>query len=107
CQDKITTQLNEFFSQQQNKLLLNLASNEYSQAIDKKSLAVKWLDIDLKENKAGAYKTIGIHAKKARGLMTIYILENRIENVSDIKKFKVAGNQINPDYYDENLLCFT
>lgn len=106
-QDKITTQLNEYFSQQQNKILINLASNEYSQAIDKKSLAVKWLDIDFKENKAGAYKTIGIHAKKARGLITRYILENRIENVSDIKKFNVAGYQFNPDFSDENLLCFT
>ncbi|MDE4940726.1 YaaA family protein, partial [Francisella tularensis subsp. holarctica] len=76
-QDKITTQLNEYFSQQQNNSLIHLASTEYSQAIDKKSLAVKWLDIDFKDNKAGAYKTIGIHAKKARGLMTRYILENR------------------------------
>ncbi|MDE4980383.1 YaaA family protein, partial [Francisella tularensis subsp. holarctica] len=67
-QDKITTQLKEYFSQQQNKILINLASNEYSQAIDKKSIAVMWLDIDFKENKAGAYMTIGIHAKKARGL---------------------------------------
>ncbi|MDE4978428.1 peroxide stress protein YaaA, partial [Francisella tularensis subsp. holarctica] len=39
-------------------------------------------------------------AKKARGLMTRYILENRIENDSDIKKFNVAGYQFNPDFSD-------
>ncbi|AJI74376.1 hypothetical protein BZ13_952 [Francisella philomiragia subsp. philomiragia ATCC 25015] len=106
-QDKITAQLNEYFNQQQNKVLINLASNEYSQAIDKKSLDAKWLDIDFKENKNGTYKTIGIHAKKARGLMTRYILENRIENISDIKKFNVADYKFNLELSNENLMCFT
>ncbi|ALB02260.1 hypothetical protein ACH24_00355 [Francisella persica ATCC VR-331] len=106
-QDKITTKLNEYFSQQQNKILINLASNEYSQAIDKKSLDAKWLDIDFKENKAGTYKTIGIHAKKARGLIARFILKNRIEDISDIKNFNVAGYQFNPELSKENLLCFT
>jgi cytoplasmic iron level regulating protein YaaA (DUF328/UPF0246 family) len=105
--DKITNQLNEFFAQQKNKTLINLASNEYSQAIDKKALNAKWLDIDFKENKNGTFKTIGIHAKKARGLMARYILENRIENIDDIKKFNVADYQFNPDLSKENLLCFT
>ncbi|GMN89221.1 peroxide stress protein YaaA [Francisella sciaenopsi] len=106
-QDKVTAQLNEYFSQQQNKVLINLASNEYSQAIDKKSLDAKWLDIDFKENKNGTYKTIGIHAKKARGLMTRYILENRIENISNIKNFNVADYKYNPELSNENLMCFT
>lgn len=106
-QDKVTAQLNEYFNQQQNKVLINLASNEYSQAIDKKSLDAKWLDIDFKENKNGTYKTIGIHAKKARGLMTRYILENRIENISDIKKFNVADYKFNLELSNENLMCFT
>lgn len=87
--------------------MINLASNEYSQAIDKKSLDAKWLDIDFKENKAGTYKTIGIHAKKARGLMARFILENRIKDISDIKSFNVASYQFNPDFSQENLLCFT
>lgn len=87
--------------------MINLASNEYSQAIDKKSLDAKWLDIDFKENKNGTYKTIGIHAKKARGLMTRYILENRIENISDIKKFNVADYKFNLELSNENLMCFT
>lgn len=63
-QDKITTQLNEYFSQQQNKILINLASNEYSQAIDKKSLAVKWLDIDFKEIKQVHIRLLEFMRKK-------------------------------------------
>ncbi|AIT09896.1 hypothetical protein LO80_07895 [Candidatus Francisella endociliophora] len=106
-QDKITPQLNDFFAKQKNKTLINLASNEYSQAIDKKTLDANWLDIDFKENKNGTFKTIGIHAKKARGLMTRYILENRIENIEDIKKFDIAGYEFNHELSKENLICFT
>ncbi|ASG68727.1 hypothetical protein CDV26_10350 [Francisella halioticida] len=106
-QNKITSQLNYFFAKQKNKTLINLASNEYSQAIDRKVLDATWLDIDFKENKNGIFKTIGIHAKKARGLMTRFILENQIENINDIKKFNVAGYEFNQDLSKNNLLCFT
>lgn len=106
-QDKITTQLNAFFTKQENKTLINLASNEYSQAIDKKLLKADWLDIDFKENKDGTFKTIGIHAKKARGLMSRYILENKIENIEDIKKFDVAEYSYNLELSNKNTLCFT
>lgn len=106
-QDKITPQLNDFFTKQKNKTLINLASNEYSQAIDKKNLSAKWLDIDFKENKNGSFKTIGIHAKKARGLMTRFILENQIEDIQDIKKFNIAGYKFNQDLSKDDLFCFT
>ncbi|WP_150467943.1 peroxide stress protein YaaA [Francisella sp. SYW-9] len=106
-QAKITPQLNSFFAKQKNKTLINLASNEYSQAIDKKALDAKWLDIDFKENKNGTFKTIGIHAKKARGLMTRFILENQIEDINSIKKFNVAGYEFNQDLSKDDLICFT
>lgn len=106
-QDKITAQLNELFNTQENKTLINLASNEYSQAIDKKSLKANWLDIDFKEDKNGTFKTIGIHAKKARGLMSRYILENKIESTEDIKRFDIAGYRFNQELSNKNLICFT
>jgi cytoplasmic iron level regulating protein YaaA (DUF328/UPF0246 family) len=106
-QNKSTTALNKLFEKQQNKTLINLASNEYSQSIDRKSLKANWLDIDFKENKNGTFKTVGIHAKKARGLMSRYILENRIEIIEDIKKFDIAGYSFNAQLSKENLLCFT
>ena len=106
-QDKSTTALNKLFEKHTNKTLINLASNEYSQSIDRKLLKANWLDIDFKENKDGTFKTVGIHAKKARGLMSRYILENRIENVDDIKKFDIAGYNFNTELSKENLICFT
>ena len=106
-QDKSTTALNKLFDIHNNKTLINLASNEYSQSIDRKALKANWLDINFKENKDGAFKTIGIHAKKARGLMSRYILENRIEKIEDIKNFNIAGYSFNTEFSKENLLCFT
>ena len=106
-QDKSTVTLNKLFEKHTNKILINLASNEYSQSIDRKSLKANWLDIDFKENKDGTFKTVGIHAKKARGLMSRYILENKIENIEDIKNFNIAGYSFNAEFSKENLLCFT
>lgn len=106
-QDKITNQLNDFFSKQKNKTLINLASKEYSQAINPKNLKADWLDIDFKENKNGSFKTIGIFAKKARGLMARYIMENQIENIQDIKKFSIENYSFNKDLSKENYFCFT
>ena len=106
-QTKSTAALNKFFEKQQNKILINLASNEYSQSINRKLLKANWLDIDFKENKDGIFKTIGIHAKKARGLMSRYILENKIENIEDIKTFNMNGYQFNAEFSKNNSLCFT
>ena len=106
-QDKITTKLNELFAKHKSKVLVNLASKEYSQAINAKKLEATWLDIDFKEDKNGTFKTIGIHAKKARGLMARYILENQIENPADIKKFDIDGYSLNTDLSKENYFCFT
>ncbi len=106
-QDKSTTALNKLFEKQQNKTLINLSSNEYSQSIDRKALKADWLDIYFKENKNGTFKTVGIHAKKARGLMSRYILENRIENIEDIKKFDIAGYKFNAELSKDKLICFT
>jgi len=106
-QEKSTAALNKLFEKHPNKTLINLASNEYSQSIDRKLLKANWLDIDFKENKDGIFKTVGIHAKKARGLMSRYILENRIENIEDIKKFDIAEYTFNAEFSKENLICFT
>ena len=106
-QDKSTAELNKLFDKHDNKTLINLASNEYSQSINRKSLKANWLDIDFKEKKDSTFKTVGIHAKRARGLMTKFILENKIEDIQYIKKFNIAGYSFNPDFSKENLICFT
>jgi len=72
-------------------LIVNLASNEYSKAIDKKTLNANILDIVFKEKKGDNYKVIGIYAKRARGLMVNYIIRNRLDKPEDLKDFTDEG----------------
>ena len=59
--------ISHILNDDENELIVNLASNEYFKAIDKKSLNAKILDIVFKEKKGDSYKVIGIYAKRARG----------------------------------------
>ena len=86
---KVTDFLNEELSE--NEIFVNLASNEYSSVIDKKSLKVKMTSPIFKDFKNGKLKIISFYAKKARGLMTRYILDNDINSVNDLKGFDYAG----------------
>ena len=79
-------------------LIINLASNEYFKSIDKKILKAQILDIVFKEKKNDTYKVIGIYAKRARGLMVNYIIRNRITDPKSLKNFSDENY-----HYDEAL----
>ncbi len=85
---QVTEGLNQDMNNVSTPLLINLASNEYFKVIKPKLLRAKVLTLAFKENKAGTYKIIGVHAKRARGLMTNYIIKNRLTEAEGIKKFK-------------------
>lgn len=95
--NQISEQLNEELAQQVEPWLVNLASNEYFKAIAPKALNARLLNIAFKENKSGTYKVIGIHAKRARGLMVNFIIKNRIETPEPIKTFDVEGYAFNEE----------
>jgi len=77
------------------EVVVNLASNEYFKAVAAKNLQAKLITPQFKEKKDGDYKMIGVFAKTARGLMTRYIIENKITNVAELKKFNDAGYKFN------------
>lgn len=89
------------------ELFLNLASNEYFKAIDTKALKVPVINIDFKEFKNGDYKTIGIFAKLARGLMTRYIIDTNAKTLDDVKGFNYEGYALSAQLSSENNLVFT
>ena len=89
--DIITQRLNNEFKDQNNQTLINLASNEYFKSVDIKRLKAKVITPVFKDYKNGTYKIISFYAKKARGLMTRYIIENRLEEPSLIKNFDSEG----------------
>lgn len=91
--DHITNQLNRWLEQQSNKVLVNLASNEYFRAINNKKIQAEIITPVFKEPKGDTYKTVAIHAKKARGMMANYIIRQRIDDPESIKGFAEAGYQ--------------
>ncbi len=94
--EKITIQLNSELTKEEP--IINLASNEYFKAIDKKVLKSDVYSANFKQLKDGNYITIAIFSKKARGMMTRYIIENKITDLSSLKSFNYDGYG-----YHENL----
>lgn len=92
---KIADALNE---ENEDGLIVNLASNEYFKAVDKKALKGRVITPTFKEFKNGDYKVIMVFAKRARGSMARYIVDHSIKNVEDLKAFDTDGYR-----YDENL----
>lgn len=87
--NKITNSLNRELDT--NELLINLASNEYSAVINKDLLKVDMISPVFKDFKNGKFKIISFYAKKARGMMTRFLLDNDIESADDLKQFDYGG----------------
>ena len=104
---QVTELLNQDFSDSVSPLLINLASNEYFKVIKPKILNAKILTLAFKENKAGVYKTIGIHAKRARGLMTNFIIKNHLTEAEEIKTFNLENYTFNPSLSSEEEWAFS
>ena len=92
-----------------NKTLINLASQEYFKAIEglTKSQKVNVVTPIFKEFRGDKYKIISLNAKRARGMMTRYIIQNEIEDIQEIKKFDLDGYQYNGELSTEKELVFT
>lgn len=88
---KITAKLNQELAQEQTPVLVNLASNEYFSAIDTKKLKARIITPAFKESKNGDYQMISFFAKRARGLMSRFILQNNISDPEEMKAFDLEG----------------
>ncbi|PID45915.1 MAG: hypothetical protein CSB47_06300 [Proteobacteria bacterium] len=94
--NRITDKLNEALAQQEQAVLVNLASNEYYKSVKPKQINGRILNIDFKETKDGKTRIVAVYAKKARGMMADFILRNRIESPEGIQDFDRAGYQYAP-----------
>ena len=102
--EKITNQLNSELSE--NEPVLNLASNEYFKSIDSKVVNADIYSANFKEFKDGNYKTIAIFSKKARGMMTRYIIENNITDINSLKSFNYDGYVYHKNLSSEKEMIF-
>ena len=100
-QKDIASYFNEELKERGEKIIINLASNEYSKVIDENLLDGKLLNVTFKNNKNGVYKNIGIFAKKARGLMANFIIKNKIKKKEDLKLFNENGYRFVNEASDE------
>lgn len=78
-------------------VLINLASNEYFKAVEAKKLKARIITPVFKDWKNGQYKIISFYAKKARGLMSRYIIEHKLAEPEAIKNFDSEGYRYNAD----------
>jgi cytoplasmic iron level regulating protein YaaA (DUF328/UPF0246 family) len=102
---KITSQLNKELAD--DEPVLNLASNEYFKAIDSKVVKTDIYTANFKQLKNGDYKTIAIFSKKARGMMTRFIIDNNITDVNDLKSFNYDNYIFHESLSSEKEFIFT
>ncbi|MBN2635050.1 MAG: peroxide stress protein YaaA [Prolixibacteraceae bacterium] len=103
----ITKKIKTAIEESGSNVLLNLASKEYFKSIDTKKLKAEVVIPEFKDQKNGEYKMISFFAKKARGLMTRFILENNIVNVADLQAFESDGYHYNTRLSKPNNPIFT
>jgi len=100
---RISEWLNQALADQGDDVLLNLASNEYFSAVKKNALKARVIDVDFKDLKNGQYKIISFYAKKARGMMSRFVIQQRVNDPEQLKRFDAQGyyysaEQSKPDH---------
>src|SRR5690606_2569 len=94
--ERVTQALHAQIAGQSDPVVVNLASIEYSSVVRAKTLKGRLITPVFKEVKAGAARVIGLMAKRARGAMARYIIENRIEDPALLRKFSAGGYIFQP-----------
>jgi cytoplasmic iron level regulating protein YaaA (DUF328/UPF0246 family) len=104
-QDKIAKDIDSELENHKNKIILNLASEEYYKVV-KGYVKNPVTNITFKDRKAGVYKIIPVYAKKARGLMASYIIKNKVESLEEIKNFDLEDYSYSEEMSSKNNLVF-
>ncbi|MCG7869007.1 MAG: peroxide stress protein YaaA, partial [Candidatus Thiodiazotropha taylori] len=105
--EQITQSINKDLKAQGDDILVNLASNEYFKSIKPKLVKGRIITPQFKERKNGSYRMIGVFAKKARGLMSRYIIDNQLSDPEDIKDFDVDRYRFNKKLSKDDQWVFT
>lgn len=104
---QITDAINNHLKAINSDTLINLASNEYFKAVKVNKIKGQVITPAFKDYKNGEYKMIGVYAKKARGLMSRYIIDHEITQAEDIKNFDLEGYEYKPTLSEGNTWVFT
>ncbi|UDN36674.1 peroxide stress protein YaaA [Proteus sp. NMG38-2] len=102
----ITEALNKAIEAQGDNVLVNLASDEYFKSVNPKKLQAEIIKPVFLDEKNGKYKVISFYAKKARGLMSRFIIQEKLTDKTQLKEFDLEGYQFNAAESEGNTLVF-
>ena len=104
--EAVTDTINARMADSDDKVLVNLASNEYFKVIKKKALNAEIITPRFEDEKNSQYKVISFYAKKARGLMVKYAADNKLTNAEQLKQFDLAGYYYVDELSDDKTWTF-
>lgn len=103
----VTDALNEAIAAQGQKVLINLASNEYYRVLQTQQIDARIINVSFREWKNGQYKFLSFFAKKARGSMARYMIDTRASSVKGLQGFNYDGYAYNTELSDGDDWVFT
>ena len=103
----ITEGLNKQLKKIKSEYLINLASNEYFKSVKVKNLNAEVITPAFKDFKNGEYKMLGVYAKKARGMLSRYIIQNKLTDPEELKSFAEDGYRFNKQLSKGTTWVFT
>jgi len=104
--ESLTRALIEELAGHKEQALINLASGEYSRAVALAAIPGRVIHMHFKEHKDGTYRIIGVHAKRARGMMCRYAIEQQASKPEDLLGFQAAGYCYRPELSTESEWVF-
>ncbi len=105
--DAITESINQALAEQGDDILINLASNEYFSSINTANIKGRIITPVFKEYRKGVYRIISFNAKKARGLMSRFMIQHHLDTPEAIKAFDLADYGFNPELSSQDEFVFT
>ena len=105
--NQVTSNLNKNIKKHENKTIINCSSNEYFNVINQKNLEGKILNTVFKEYRDGELKFISFNAKKARGLLAKFVINNKITRNKDLKDFDLENYKFDSSLSDDSTFVFT
>ncbi len=103
---QIAQHLNERLAADRTPVVVNLASQEYFKAVDRKTLKARVIDCVFEEERAGQHKVISFMAKRARGLMARYAITHKIATPRRLEGFNLEGYAFAPEASQTDRLVF-
>lgn len=104
--DRLAEHLNERLQEQGDRVIVNLASQEYFKAVKRKALKADVVECVFEDWKSGAWKIISFHAKRARGLMARHAILKRARKLEALLDFTAGGYAYVPDASEPQRLVF-